>query len=69
MLNSFHRIAIPEGLTEDKNARLRLFKLEALDKKMINAQQRIECQARLSRAFNKKVQPRSFQVGDLVLVV
>ncbi|KAL0433615.1 UNVERIFIED_CONTAM: hypothetical protein Slati_2695800, partial [Sesamum latifolium] len=32
--------------------------------------QRLECyQARLSKAFNKKVRPRSFQVGDLVLAV
>ncbi|KAI3453509.1 hypothetical protein Pfo_010172 [Paulownia fortunei] len=44
--------------------------LEALDEKRLEAQQRLECyQARLSRAFNKKVQSRSFQVGDLVLTV
>ncbi|PIN19915.1 hypothetical protein CDL12_07407 [Handroanthus impetiginosus] len=48
------RIAIQEGLTEEENARLHLEELEALDRK---------------RAFNKKVRSRSFQVGDLVLVV
>ena len=62
------RIAIQEGLTNEENARLRLEKLEALDEKRLKAQQRLECyQARLSRAFNKRVRPRSFQVGDLVL--
>ncbi|XP_012839468.1 PREDICTED: uncharacterized protein LOC105959853 [Erythranthe guttata] len=64
------RIAIQEELTQEENARLRLAELEALDEKRLEAQQSIECyQARLSRAFNKKVRPRSFQVGDLVLAV
>ncbi|KAL0457853.1 UNVERIFIED_CONTAM: hypothetical protein Slati_0412500 [Sesamum latifolium] len=64
------RIAIQEGLTEEENARLRLEELEALDEKRLEAQQRLEChQALLSKAFNKKVHPRSFQVGDLVLAV
>ncbi|KAL0449507.1 UNVERIFIED_CONTAM: hypothetical protein Slati_1507100 [Sesamum latifolium] len=64
------RIAIQEGLTQEENARLRLEELEALDEKKLKAQQRLECyQARLSRAFNKKVRSRSFQVGDLVLAV
>ncbi|KAL0406003.1 UNVERIFIED_CONTAM: hypothetical protein Slati_3914200 [Sesamum latifolium] len=64
------RIAIQEGLTEEENARLRLEELKTLDEKRLEAQQRLECyQARLSKAFNKKVRPRSFQVGDLVLAV
>ncbi|KAL0311676.1 UNVERIFIED_CONTAM: hypothetical protein Scaly_2918200 [Sesamum calycinum] len=64
------RIAIQEGLTEEENARIRLEELEALDEKRLEAQQRLKCyQARLSRAFNKKVRLRSFQVGDLVLAV
>ena len=64
------RIALQEGLTDEENARLRLEELEALDEKRLEAQQRMECyQARLSKAFNKKVRHRSFQVGDLVLVV
>ncbi|XP_012855546.1 PREDICTED: uncharacterized protein LOC105974934 [Erythranthe guttata] len=64
------RIVIQEELTQEENARLRLAELEALDEKRIEAQQSIECyQAHLSRAFNKKVRPRSFQVGDLVLAV
>ncbi|KAI3455106.1 hypothetical protein Pfo_011769 [Paulownia fortunei] len=53
-----------------KNTRLRLEELEALDEKRLKAQQRLECyQARLSRAFDKKVRSHSFQVGDLVLAV
>ncbi|KAG5553869.1 hypothetical protein RHGRI_011664 [Rhododendron griersonianum] len=44
--------------------------LEALDKKRLEAQQRLECyQARMSKSFNKKVRLRSFQKGDLVLAV
>ncbi|KAK4383073.1 Ribonuclease HI [Sesamum angolense] len=64
------RIAIQEGLTEEENAQIRLEELEALGKKRLETQQKLECyQARLSRAFNKKVRLRSFQVGDLVLAV
>uniref|UniRef100_A0A2N9F6K1 Uncharacterized protein n=1 Tax=Fagus sylvatica TaxID=28930 RepID=A0A2N9F6K1_FAGSY len=64
------RIAIQEGLTNEENARLRLEELEALDEKRLEAQQHLECyQVQLSRAFNKKVKPRSFQQGDLVLAV
>ena len=41
-----------------------------LDKKQLEAQQRLECyQARLSKAFNKRIRPRYFHVRDLVLVV
>ncbi|KAK4385669.1 hypothetical protein Sango_2690900 [Sesamum angolense] len=64
------RIAMQEGLTEEENAQIQLEELEALDEKRLEAQQRLECyQAQLSRAFNKKVRLRSFQVGDLVLAV
>ncbi|XP_070049153.1 uncharacterized protein [Nicotiana tomentosiformis] len=63
------RLAIQEGITKE-NARLRLAKLEALDEKRLEAQQSLECyQARLSRAFNKRVRPISFQVGDQVLAI
>ena len=64
------RIAIQEGLTGEENAKLRLQELKALDEKRLEAQQRLECyQACLSNAFNKRVKPRSFQVGDLVLAI
>ncbi|KAL0292482.1 UNVERIFIED_CONTAM: hypothetical protein Sradi_6987100 [Sesamum radiatum] len=64
------RIGIQEELTIEDNARLRLEELEALDEKKLEAQQQLQCyQACMTRAFNKKVRPRSFQVGDLVLAV
>ncbi|KAG9447595.1 hypothetical protein H6P81_013723 [Aristolochia fimbriata] len=64
------RVALREGLTEEENIRLCLQELESLDEKRLEAQQRLECyQARLTRAFNKKVKLRSFQKGDLVLAV
>jgi len=57
-------------LTEDENHKLRLAELEALDEKRLQARQKLECyQARLARVFNKKVHPRSFQVGDQVLAL
>ncbi|KAK4593806.1 hypothetical protein RGQ29_017769 [Quercus rubra] len=63
-------IAIQEGLSNEDNVLLRLEELEALDEKRLGAQQRLECyQACISRTFNKKVRPRSFQVGDLILAV
>jgi len=47
-----------------------LAELDALDQKRLCAQQNLErYQACLSRAFNKKVQPHWFQVGDQVFTV
>ncbi|KAL0366241.1 UNVERIFIED_CONTAM: hypothetical protein Sradi_3514200 [Sesamum radiatum] len=58
------RIAIQEGLTVEDNARLRLEELEALDEKRLEAQQQLQCyQARMTRAFNKKVRPGHFKSG------
>ncbi|KAM1471163.1 hypothetical protein FF1_041581 [Malus domestica] len=63
-------MTIQEGLTDEENTKLRLQELEVLDKRRLEAQQHLECyQARLSKAFNKKVRPRYFQVGDLVLAL
>ncbi|KAM1535861.1 hypothetical protein ACFX1Z_014818 [Malus domestica] len=64
------RMAIQEGLTDEENEKLRLQELEALDERRLEAQQHLECyQARLSKAFNKKVRLMSFQTGDLVLAL
>jgi len=64
------RVTILEGLSKDDNHKLRLVELESLDVERLQAQQKLECyQAHLSRAFNKKVRPHSFQVGDQVLAV
>ena len=44
--------------------------LEAMDDKRLQAQQQIELyQARISKAFNKKVRERIFKNDDLVLAV
>ncbi|KAI5349072.1 hypothetical protein L3X38_001959 [Prunus dulcis] len=54
----------------DENANVRLAELEALDEKRLAAQQRLEIyQAQMAGAFNKKVNFRSFSIGDLVLTV
>jgi hypothetical protein len=63
-------IAPTTKITEAENDRLRIQELESLDEKRLQAQQRIELyQARISRAFNKKVKQRVFQKRDLVLAV
>ena len=57
-------------MTMEDNYRLRLQELKALDERQLQAQERIKLyQARISKAFNKKVKERVFQKGDLVLVV
>ena len=49
---------------------MRLAELEELDEKRLEAQQNLECyQARLSRACNKKVCLRCFQVREQILAV
>ncbi|KAM1606963.1 hypothetical protein ACFX1Z_027600 [Malus domestica] len=64
------KMTIQEGLTDEENAMLRFQDREALDEKRLEAQQHLECyQARLSKAFNKNVYPRSFQMGDLVIAL
>ena len=48
-------------MTKEDNDRLRLQELEALGEKWLQAQQHIELyQARISKAFNKKVKQRIF---------
>jgi hypothetical protein len=64
------RVALATGMTTEESHRKRLEELEALDEKRLRAQQHIEMyQARISRAFDKKVKHRSFKEGDLVLAV
>ena len=64
------RVALATKMTEEDDDQLRLQELEALDEKWLQAQQRIELyQARISKAFNKKVKERVFQKWDLVLAV
>ena len=64
------RVALTTKITSENNDRLHLQELEALDEKWLQAQQHIELyQARILKAFNKKVKQRVFQKGDLVLAV
>ena len=64
------RVALTAEMTTEEKHRQRLQELEALDGKRLQAQQQIELyQARITRAFNKKVKMRTFKKGDLVLAV
>ena len=57
-------------MTEDDKHKARLRQLEALDAKRLQAQQQIELyQARISKAYNRKVRDRTFGRGDLILAV
>jgi len=64
------RVALETKMIERDNDRLYLQELKALDKKWLQAQQRIKLyQARILKAFNKNVKERIFQKEDLVLAV
>jgi len=64
------RVALATEMTDEEQHVLRLQELEALDDKRLQAQQQIKLyQARISKAFNKKVRERIFKQGDLVLTV
>ena len=55
---------------ERGEASIRLQELEALDDKYLQAKQQIKLyQARISRAFNKKIKERIFKKDDLILAV
>ncbi|WP_330945685.1 hypothetical protein, partial [Streptococcus anginosus] len=48
----------------------RLQELDGLEEQRLQAQQNLELyQAKMAQAHDKLVRPRSFQVGDLVLVL
>ena len=58
------------GIDWRRKCQAQIARIRGIDEKRLKAQQRLKCyQARLSSAFNKRVKPRSFQVGDLVLAV
>jgi hypothetical protein len=63
------RVAIHEKLTDGKAAKLRLNELGNAEEKRLRALQNLEAyQARMTRAFNKRLKRRSFKEGDLVLL-
>ena len=64
------RVATHENLSEGKSVQLCLDELERLEGRRLQALQNLEeYQARMSRAFDKRVKRRSFKQGDLVLAV
>ena len=64
------RVTLTTKMTNEEKHRLRLQELEGLDDKCLQAQQQIELyQARIFRAFNKKVKEQTFKKDDFVLVV
>jgi hypothetical protein len=64
------RVVIQEKLTEDEATKLRLKELDNLEEKRLHTLQNLEAyQARMSRAFDKRLKRRSFKQGDLVLAV
>ena len=66
----YRRVALTADMTNKEKHQLRLQELEVLDDKRLQAQQQIELyQARITRAFNKRVKERTFKKGDLVLTV
>ena len=64
------RIAITSGMTEEEKDKQRLAQLEELNEKRLKAQHQIELyQARMARAYNKGIKLRTFEKGELVLMV
>ena len=64
------RIAIASGMTEEEKDKQRLAQLEELNEKRLKAQQQIELyQARMARAYNKGIRLRTFEKGELVLMI
>ncbi|PKU82262.1 hypothetical protein MA16_Dca017484 [Dendrobium catenatum] len=64
------RVAVNNSITSEQNARLRLEELEGLEEKRLQAQQNLELyKSRMAQAHDKLVRPRTFRVGELVLVL
>ena len=63
-------VSIQEKLSEEEAIKLRLGELELLEGKRLQALHNLEAhQARMSRAFNKRVKTRLVKQGDLVLTI
>ncbi|XP_020266121.1 uncharacterized protein LOC109841571 [Asparagus officinalis] len=64
------RITLTVGMTPEDSHQQHLAKLEALYEKRLEAQQHIKFyQARITKAFDKKVKYRSFKEGELVIAI
>ncbi|PKU63440.1 hypothetical protein MA16_Dca026010 [Dendrobium catenatum] len=64
------RVAVQNDLTQEQNAHLRMEELDALDELKLRAQQNLEIyRGRMAKSFDRMVRPRTFQEGELVLVL
>ncbi|PKU59906.1 hypothetical protein MA16_Dca019608 [Dendrobium catenatum] len=64
------RVVVNYQINTEQNARLGLEELEGLEEKRLQAQQNLKLyKAKMIQAHDKLVHPRTFQVGDLVLVL
>jgi len=62
------RIALKDIMKEPQVWEARMNQLEALDEKRVHALEHLRSyQQRISRAYGKKVTPKAFKVGDMVL--
>ena len=62
------RVSLKGLVTDEDYCNMRLKELELLDEKLQASFDHMRIyQKCISKAFNKKVHPREFQVGDLVL--
>ena len=64
------RVLVETKVLEEDWAKARYEQLALIDEKRARAQYHVQgYQKRIARAFNKKVKPRNFKKGDLVLKV
>jgi hypothetical protein len=64
------RVAMQNDMTMDECQQLRLDELDAMDENRLIAQQNLEIyQEKMARAYDKMAQIRTFQQGELVLVL
>ena len=64
------RVALEHQISETEWAQSRYDQLSLLDKRILRAADHIQAyQRKMTRAFRKRVKPRKFQKGDLVLKV
>ncbi|KAJ1693259.1 hypothetical protein LUZ63_009957 [Rhynchospora breviuscula] len=64
------RVAMASEIPLTKQMQLRLQELDGMDERRLAAQQNLELyQARMARAYEKLLRPRTFRKGELVLVL
>jgi Integrase core domain/Integrase zinc binding domain len=64
------RVAMQTEMTLEEHRKLRLDELDAMDEKRLIAQQNLELyQAKMAKAYDKMARLRTFQEGELVLVL